>query len=44
MEIVSGAEALGSGKDVDGLAAALLELNNPMAAAAAGTINPSPES
>jgi len=44
MEIVSGAEALGSGKDVDGLAAALLELNNPMAAAAAGTTNTSPES
>ncbi len=44
MEIVSGAEALGSGTDADGLAAALLELNNPMAAAAAGAINPSPES
>ena len=44
MEIVSGAEALGAGKSTDDLAAALLELNNPMAAAAAGNINPSPQS
>ena len=44
MEIVSGAEALGSGSSTDDLAAALLELNNPMAAAAAGNINPSPQS
>ncbi|MEQ8840556.1 MAG: F0F1 ATP synthase subunit gamma [Acidimicrobiales bacterium] len=44
MEIVSGAEALGAGESSDGAAAALLELYNPMAAAAAGNTNPSPQS
>lgn len=44
MEIVSGAEALGSDKNSEGVAAALLEMNNPMAAAAAASPTPSPES
>lgn len=44
MEIVSGAEALGAGKDLDDYTVALLELNNPMAAVAAGSPHPSPES
>jgi len=42
MEIVSGAEALGAGNDTEGVAAALLELNNPMAAAATAVIEPGP--
>jgi F-type H+-transporting ATPase subunit gamma len=44
MEIVSGAEALGAGDDTAAVAAAILELNHPMAAAAAGNTHPSPES